>query len=322
MGRMFAPALAAALVFAAAAAHAQEPWPQRPVTIIVPFAAGGSADLLARILQQHLQAKFGVPFVVENKSGAGGSIGTGFVAKAPADGYTLLVGTVSSIAINAFLYTKLNFDVARDLQPVSLLVRFPNLLFVNTKTPVRSVPELIGYLKANNGKTNYGSSGIGTSSHLSSVMFELAINTKMTHVPFRSTAEVVNSMLGGNIDLAIDSMTTVWPFAAAGNVRALAVTTPGRSTAAPDLPTIGETLKGYEATAWQGLFAPAGTPRPILDKIAAEVRGVWALPEVVTALKNVGAEPAASSPDEFTAYTAAERVRWGEVVKASGVKID
>jgi len=320
MGRMFAPALAAALVFAAAAAHAQEPWPQRPVTIIVPFAAGGSADLLARILQQHLQAKFGVPFVVENKSGAGGSIGTGFVAKAPADGYTLLVGTVSSIAINAFLYTKLNFDVARDLQPVSLLVRFPNLLFVNTKTPVRSVPELIGYLK--NGKTNYGSSGIGTSSHLSSVMFELAINTKMTHVPFRSTAEVVNSMLGGNIDLAIDSMTTVWPFAAAGNVRALAVTTPERSTAAPDLPTIGETLKGYEATAWQGLFAPAGTPRPILDKIAAEVRGVWALPEVVTALKNVGAEPAASSPDEFTAYTAAERVRWGEVVKASGVKID
>ena len=278
MRRMFAPALAAALVFAAAA-HAQEPWPQRPVTIIVPFAAGGSADLLARILQQHLQVKFGVPFVVENKSGAGGSIGTGFVAKAPADGYTLLVGTVSSIAINAFLYTKLNFDVARDLQPVSLLVRFPNLLFVNTKTPVRSVPELIGYLKANNGKTNYGSSGIGTSSHLSSVMFELAINTKMTHVPFRSTA-------------------------------------------APDLPTIGETLKGYEATAWQGLFAPAGTPRPILDKIAAEVRGVWALPEVVTALKNVGAEPAASSPDEFTAYTAAERVRWGEVVKASGVKID
>jgi len=317
---MFAPALAAALVFAAAAAHAQEPWPQRPVTIIVPFAAGGSADLLARILQQHLQAKFGVPFVVENKSGAGGSIGTGFVAKAPADGYTLLVGTVSSIAINAFLYTKLNFDVARDLQPVSLLVRFPNLLFVNTKTPVRSVPELIGYLK--NGKTNYGSSGIGTSSHLSSVMFELATDTKMTHVPFRSTAEVVNSMLGGNIDLAIDSMTTVWPFAAAGNVRALAVTTPERSTAAPDLPTIGETLKGYEATAWQGLFAPAGTPRPILDKIAAEVRGVWALPEVVTALKNVGAEPAASSPDEFTAYTAAERVRWGEVVKASGVKID
>ena len=305
-----------------ALARAQEPWPQRPVTIIVPFAAGGSADLLARILQQHLQARFGVPFVVENKSGAGGSIGTGFVAKAPADGYTLLVGTVSSIAINAFLYTKLNFDVARDLQPVSLLVRFPNLLFVNPKVPAKSVPELIEYIKANNGKTNYGSSGIGTSSHLSSVMFELATNTKMTHVPFRSTAEVVNSMLSGNIELGIDSMTTVWPFAAAGNVRPLAVTTPQRSAAAPDLPTIGETLKGYEATAWQGLFAPAGIPRATLDKIAAEVRQVWQLPEVVTALKNVGAEPATSSPDEFAAYIAAERGRWGEVVKASGVKID
>src|SRR5215471_13768266 len=218
----------AAVVALAAPAHAQEAWPQRPVTIVVPFAAGGSADLLARILQQHLQARFGVPFVVDNKSGAGGSIGTGFVAKAPADGYTLLVGTVSSIAINAFLYTKLNFDVARDLQPVSLLVRFPNLLFVNPKVPAKSVPELIDYLKANNGKTNYGSSGIGTSSHLSSVMFELAPKTKLTPVPFRSTAEVVNSMLGGNIELAIDSMTTVWPFAAAGNVRALAVTTPRR----------------------------------------------------------------------------------------------
>ena len=303
-------------------AQAQEAWPQRPVTIIVPFAAGGSADLLARILQQHLQAKFATPFVVENKSGAGGSIGTGFVAKAQPDGYTLLVGTVSSIAINSFLYTKLNFDVARDIQPVSLLVRFPNLLFVNPKVPAKSVPELIDYLKANSGKVNYGSSGIGTSSHLSSVMFALATNTQMTHVPFRSTAEVVNSMLSGNIELGIDSMTTVWPFAAAGNVRPLAVTTPQRSAAAPDLPTIGETLKGYEATAWQGLFAPAGIPRPILDKIAAEVKQVWQLPEVVAALKNVGAEPVTSSPDEFTAYIAAERVRWGDVVKASGVKID
>ena len=320
--RVVLAAAVCAMLAAVAPAHAQESWPQRPVTIIVPFAAGGSADLLARILQQHLQAKFATPFVVENKSGAGGSIGTGFVAKAQPDGYTLLVGTVSSIAINSFLYTKLNFDVARDIQPVSLLVRFPNLLFVNPKVPAKSVPELIDYLKANSGKVNYGSSGIGTSSHLSSVMFALATNTQMTHVPFRSTAEVVNSMLSGNIELGIDSMTTVWPFAAAGNVRPLAVTTPQRSAAAPDMPTIGATLKGYEATAWQGLFAPAGIARPVLDTIAAEVKQVWQLPEVVAALKNVGAEPVTSSPDEFTAYIAAERVRWGDVVKASGVKID
>ena len=315
----------AAFVIAVALAtpvHAQDAWPQRQVTIVVPFAAGGSADLLARILQQHMQARFGVPFVVENRSGAGGSIGTGFVAKAPTDGHTLLVGTVSSNAINAFLYTKLNFDVARDFQAVSLLVRFPNLLFVNPKIPAKSVPELIAHLKANAGKVNYGSSGNGTSSHLSAVMFELATGTKMTHIPFRSTAEVVNSMIGGHIDLAIDSMTTTWPHAASGAVRAIAVTTPQRSATAPDVPTIGETLKGYEATAWQGLFAPAGTPRPTVDRIAAEVRRVWNLPEVVTALRNVGAEPAPSTPDEFADYTKVERAKWGEVVKASGVQIE
>jgi tripartite-type tricarboxylate transporter receptor subunit TctC len=310
-----------AILAVTAPAQALE-WPQRPVTIVVPFAPGGSADLLARILQQHMQAKIGVPFVVENKSGAGGSIGTGFVAKAPADGYTLLIGTASTMAINAFLYSKLSYDVTRDFQPISPLVRFPNLLVVNPKIPARTVPELIDYLKANDGRINYGSSGNGTTSHLSAVMFELAAKTRMTHIPFRSTADVVNSMLGGNIDLAIDSMTTVWPFATAGNVRALAVTTPQRSAAAPDLPTISETLAGYEATAWQGLFAPAGTPRPIAEKIAAEVKQVWELSDVILALKTVGAEPASSSPDEFSAYIAAERERWGEVVKASGVKID
>jgi tripartite-type tricarboxylate transporter receptor subunit TctC len=303
-------------------ARAQDNWPQRPVTIVVPFAAGGSADLLARILQQHMQARFGVPFVVENKSGAGGSIGTGFVAKAPADGHALLVGTVSSNAINAFLYKKLPFDVERDFQAVSLLVRFPNLLFVNKRLPAANVAELVAYIKANDGKVNYGSSGNGTSSHLSAVMFQLATKTTMTHVPFRSTAEVVTSMLGGNIDLAIDSMTTTWPFASSGDVRPLAVTTPKRSATAPDLPTIGETLGGYEATAWQGLFAPAGTPRPIVNKIAAEVKRIWELPDVVTALKNVGAEPSPSTPDEFTEYAKVERARWGEVVKASGVQID
>jgi tripartite-type tricarboxylate transporter receptor subunit TctC len=297
-------------------------WPQRQVTIVVPFAAGGSADLIARILQQHLQAKTGVPIVVENKSGAGGSIGAGFVAKAPADGYTLLLGTVSTNAINAFLYSRLSFDVDRDFQAVSLLVRFPNLLIVNPRVPVKTVPELIAYLKAHSGQLNYGSSGLGTSSHLSVVMFELATGTKMTHVPFRSTAEEVNSMIGGQLDLAIDSMTTIWPFAQAGSVRPLAVSTPQRAASAPDLPTIGETLPGYEATAWQGLFAPAGTPRAIIDAIAAEVNQVWKSPDVSKALQAVGAEPVTTTPDDFTQYTKTERAKWGEVVKAAGVKIE
>jgi tripartite-type tricarboxylate transporter receptor subunit TctC len=314
--------LSATFLLLASPAVAQEVWPQRQVTIVVPFSAGGSADLIARILQQHLQARTGIPIVVENKSGAGGSIGAGYVAKAPPDGTTLLLGTVSTNAINAFLYTRLNFDVSRDFQAISLLVRFPNLLFVHPRVPARTVPELITYLKAHNGALNYGSSGLGTSSHLSVEMFELATGTRMTHVPFRSTAEEVNAMIGGQLDLAIDSMTTVWPFAQAGSVRALAVSTPQRAAAAPDLPTIGETLPGYEATGWQGLFAPAGTPRATVDAIAGQVGAVWKSPDVIKALQAVGAEPVTTTPDEFAQYTRSERAKWGEVVRAAGVKIE
>jgi tripartite-type tricarboxylate transporter receptor subunit TctC len=312
----------AMIAMTAAAAHAQDVWPQRPVTLVVPFGAGGSADLTARIISAQLQSKFGVAFVIDNKGGAGGSIGAGFVAKAPNDGYTLLVGTVSSNAVNAALYTRLTYDLDRDFQPVSLLVQFPNLLFVNPKIPATSVPALIDYLKANRGKANYGSSGIGTSSHLSTVMFALATGTEMTHIPFRSTGEVVNSMIGGDISLAIDSMTTTLPFAQAGAVRALAVTTPARNTSMPDLPTIAETLPGYEATAWQGLFAPAGTPRPIIDKLAAALKSILEKPDVVKTLSAVGATPAPMPPDAFADFTRAERAKWREVVKISGARID
>jgi tripartite-type tricarboxylate transporter receptor subunit TctC len=313
---------AAVFIAVAGSAHGQDSWPQRPVTLVVPFGAGGSADLTARIISPHLQARFGVAFVIDNKGGAGGSIGAGLVAKAAGDGYTLLIGTISTNAINAALYTRLAYDLDRDFQAVSLLVRFPNLLFVNPKLPARSVSELIAYLKANPGKINYGSSGNGTSSHLSVVMFALATGTEMTHIPFRSTGEVVNSMIGGHIDLAIDSMTTTLPQAQSGTVRGLAVTTPQRSASAPDLPTIGETLPGYEATAWQGLFAPAGTPRPIVDRLAAEVKRILEIPMVASSLKAVGAEPAPLSPEAFAAFARAERAKWKEVVRISGARID
>jgi tripartite-type tricarboxylate transporter receptor subunit TctC len=229
---------------------------------------------------------------------------------------------VSTNAINSALYPRLPYDSDRDFQPISLLVRFPNLLFVNPKLPARSVGELISYLKANPGKINYGSSGIGTSSHLSVVMFALATGTQMTHIPFRSTNEVVASMIGGNIDLAIDSMTTALPHAEAGAVRALAVTTPQRDASAPELPTIGETLPGYEATAWQGLFAPAGTPRPIVDKLAAEAKRILDLPGVIAALHAVGAEPAPLGPDALATFARAERAKWKEVVRVSGARIE
>jgi tripartite-type tricarboxylate transporter receptor subunit TctC len=322
MMRLRVAAVTAVLIAAAAPVRAEDAWPQRPVTIVVPFQAGGSADLLARILQQHMQADFGTPFVVENRSGAGGSVGTAYVAKAPPDGYTLLLGTLSGNVLNAFLYTQLPYDPERDFQPISLLVHLPNLLAVSQTVPAKTVANLIAYLKGNDGKLNYGSSGIGTSSQLSVVMFELATGTHMTHVPFRSTVDELNAMMNGSVDLAIDSMTTLWPQAQAGTVRALAVTSAQRVAGAPDLPTIGETLKGFSVEGWQGLFAPAGTPRPIVDKIAAEVKRVFEEPDVVTALTNVGGEPAPMSPDAFAAFIASERPKWREVVKASGVHID
>jgi len=303
-------------------ARAAEAWPQRPVSVVAPFAAGGSADLVGRLLAQRLQMRFGTPFVVENRGGAGGAIGAGVVAKAAGDGYTLLIGTVSTHAINPALYAKLPFDAERDFVPISLLVRLPNLLTVSNDVPAKTVPELVAYLRENDGKVNFGSSGNGTSSHLAAVMFQRATGTRMTHVPFRSTADEMTSMIGGSIQVAIDSMTTIWPLAQAGQVRALAVSTPQRAAVAPDLPTIGESVKGFEATGWQGLYAPAGTPRAIVEQIAAEVKRIFSDPEVVAALANVGGEPAPMTPDAFAEFARSERAKWAEVVKAAGVRIE
>jgi len=304
------------------AALPQAAWPRRAITIVVPFQAGGSADFLARMLQQYMQADLGSPVIVENRSGAGGSIGTAYVAKAPADGYTLLLGTQSGNVLNAFIYSKLPYNPEHDFQPISLLVHLPNLLVVSKKLPVNSVAELIAYLKAHEGKLNYGSSGVGTSSHLSVVMFELATGTHMAHVPFRATTDEITAMMNGSVDVAIDSMTTLYTQAQAGAVRALAVTSEHRLASAPDLPTIGETLPGFAVEGWQGLFAPAGTPRPIVDRVAAVVKRVFESPDVVKALTKVGGQPAPMTPDAFAAFVASERPKWARVVKASGVHID
>jgi tripartite-type tricarboxylate transporter receptor subunit TctC len=303
-------------------AHAQEAWPQRNITIVVPFLAGGSADLVARIFAQHFQAKFGISVIIENKGGAGGSIGTGIVAKAPPDGYTLALGTVSTHAINPALYSRLPYDPERDFEPISPLVRLPNLLVVRNQLPVKDVTELVAYARTHDGKLNYGSSGNGTSSHLCAVMFMRATGTSMTHIPFRASSDEMAAMIGGQIDLAIDSMTTIWPLAKSAEIRALGVTTPQRVAAAPDLPTIGETLPGFEATGWQGLFAPAGTPRPIIEKLADEVRRIFLLPAVMSSLEKVGGEPLPMPPDDFAQFARAERIKWAEVVKSSGVRID
>jgi tripartite-type tricarboxylate transporter receptor subunit TctC len=312
----------AAALLPAGLARGDEPWPHKPVTLIVPFGAGGSADLVARIFAQGLQAKYNITVVIENKGGAGGSIGAGMVAKSAPDGYTLVLGTVSTHAINPAIYAKLPYDAERDFAPISPLVRFPNLLVVNNKLPVRNVPELVAYLKANDGKLNYGSAGNGTSSHLCAVMLLRAVGVSMTHIPFRGSSDEMNALIGGHIDFAFDSMTTIWPLAQAGEVRALAVSTPQRSATAPDLPAIGETLSGFDATGWQGVFAPAGTPRDIVLKLAQAVREIFTQPDIMAALQKVGGDPLPMMPDEFARYAAAERAKWAEVVKASGVRIE
>jgi tripartite-type tricarboxylate transporter receptor subunit TctC len=313
-------AVALALLTALAPAHAQETWPQRQVTIVVPFGAGGTTDMFGRIFAQAMQAKYGTPFIVENRAGAAGNIGAGAVAKAPKDGYTLLVGTVSTHTINPFLYKNLAHDTEKDFQPISLIARLPNLLVVNPKVPVKTLPELIDYLKKNEGKLNYGSSGTGTSTHLAAELFQMKTGTKMTHVPHRSSGEVINNLVGGHIDLAFDNMTLAWPQARSGSLVAIAVSSGQRSATAPEVPAVAETLAGFEATSWHGLFAPAGTPRAIVDKLADEVKRIFEAPEVQKNLAEVGAVSSPMTPEQFIAFIAAERSKWQEVVQTAGVQ--
>jgi tripartite-type tricarboxylate transporter receptor subunit TctC len=312
--------MAVAMLAFASPAQAQDKWPERQVNIIVPFTAGGTTDMFARIFAQKMQETYGTPFVVENRAGAGGNIGAAAVAKAPKDGYTLLLGTVSTHAINPFLYKSTGADTEKDFQPVSLIARLPNLLVVNPKIPAKTVPEVVDYLKKNPGKLNYGSSGAGTSTHLASELFQMQTGTKVSHVPYRSSGDVMNALMGGHIDLAFDNMTLAWPQAQSGNIRAIGVTSKERSPTAPDVPTVAETLSGFEATSWHGLFAPAGTPKPIVDKLAAEVKRIFGAPELQTKLREIGAVPSPMSPEEFTQFIAAERRKWQEVVKAAGLE--
>lgn len=315
--------LAAVLAFVfAAPSSAQETWPNRNVTIIVPFTAGGTADLFARLIASHMQQKFGATFVVENRAGAGGNIGAAAVAKAQNDGYTLLLGTVSTHAINPSLYTNMQFDPAKDFQPVSLIARLPNMLVVNPRIPATNVTEFIAYLKANPDKLSYGSSGIGTSIHLAAELFKIATGTQMTHIPYRSSGEIMQNLTGGHIDLAFDNITLAWPQAKAGTVRALGVTSLQRSPTAPDVPPIADTLSGFDATSWHGVFAPAGTPRPIVDKLAAEMKALLESADVGAKFKEIGAVPTPMTPDAFTTFIAGERSKWAEVVKASGAKAE
>ena len=317
--RKLVSAVALATVAFSGATQAQE-WPQRQVTIVVPFSAGGTTDMFARILAQSLQQKYGKPFVVDNRPGAGGNVGASAVARAPKDGYTLLVGTVSTHAINPFIYKTMAHDTEKDFQPISLIARLPNMLVVNPKIPAKTVAELVEHLKQNADKLSYGSSGAGTSTHLASELFQLKTGTKMTHVPYRSSGDVMNALIGGHIDLAFDNITLAWPHAKSGTLRALAVTSTQASATAPEVPPVAATLPGFDATSWHGVFAPAGTPRPVVDQLAADVKRILEQPEVRKTLSEVGAVPSPMSPDEFVEFITGERRKWQDVVRAAGVE--
>jgi tripartite-type tricarboxylate transporter receptor subunit TctC len=321
--------LAAALAAAAApAVRAQSAWPTKPVRIVVPFAAAGTTDILARALAPELQRVFGQPFVVDNKPGAGGNLGADNVAKSPPDGYSLLMGTVGTHAINPSLYPRMPYDHVKDFAPVTLVAGVPNVLVMNPakadEYKIGSVPDLIRYARANPGKLNMASSGNGTSIHLAGELFKAMTRTFMLHFPYRGSGPALLDLMGGNMDLMFDNLPSSLPHIRSGKLKALAVTSAVRSAALPDLPTIEEAgqLKGYEASSWFGLLAPAGTPADIVNRVQQETAKALATPAMKERLLSQGAIPSGITPADFAKLIAAETKKWAEVVKASGAKVD
>jgi len=322
MNRVAAFLLAMVLAAVAGFADAQA-WPSRPIKWIVPFAPGGTTDILARTVGDKLALALGVPVVVENKPGAGGSVGAEFTAKAAPDGYTIMGGTISTHAINASLYKDLPYDPVKDFVAITLIARVPNMLVVNPAIPAKDVKELIALLKANPTKYTFASSGNGTSQHLSGELFKSMAGVEMQHIPYKGSPPALQDVVGGQVTMTFDNITTALPLAKAGKLRALAVTTAKRSAVAPEVPTLAESgLPGFEVGSWQGVFAPAATPPAIVKRLNAEIVKILAMPEVREKLGALGAEIVADSPDEFAAIVKAEVVKWSDVVKKSGAKVD
>ena len=295
-------------------------YPTKPIRMVVTFPTGGAPDILARLFSE--KTTLGQAVVVDNKPGAGGNIDADIVAKSPNDGYTLVMGTVGTHSINGALYAKMSYDMVKDFSPVSLLASAPNLLVVNNDLPVKNVSELIAYMKANPNKLSFGSPGIGTSVHVSGELFKSLTGTSMTHVPYKGRQFAIPDLIGGQIQLMFDNMPSALPMAKEGRIRALAQTTARRSAAAPEVPTVAETVPGFEATTWFAVFAPANTPRDIVNRLHGEMVRVFNLPDVQTRLKTLGLDAVLSTPDELARYQASEITKWAKVVKDSGAKAE
>ncbi|MFN7445551.1 MAG: Bug family tripartite tricarboxylate transporter substrate binding protein [Curvibacter sp.] len=318
----------AALLAFASFSWAQGAWPSKPVKIVVPFAPGGTTDILARAIAPELSRVFGQSFIVENRAGAGGNLGAELVAKSPNDGYTLLMGTVGTHGINKALYAKLPYEPQKDFAPITLVAGVPNVMVMNAEKAralnINTVPDFIRYARANPGKLNMASSGNGTSIHLAGELFKSMTGTFMTHIPYRGSAPALLDMVAGNMDVMFDNLPSSMPHIKSGKLRAFAVTSAQRSNALPDTPTLEEAagLKGFEASSWFGLLAPAGTPADIVNRIQQETAKALASPAVQERLLAQGAIPGGMNPADFTRFIDAEHIKWAAVVKASGAKVD
>ena len=315
---------------APAAAYAQGAWPAKPVRIVVPFAAGGTTDILARAVAQELTKSMGQSFVVDNKPGAGGNIGADLVAKAAPDGYTLLMGTVGTQSINKSLYAKMPYDPQKDFAPITLVAGVPNVMVVNAEKAaarnIHNVQDFIKYAKANPGKLNMASSGNGTSIHLAGELFKTMTGVYMTHFPFQGSNPALFSLVAGDMDVMFDNLPSAMTHIKSGKLKALAVTSSARSQALPDVPTVeeagGPSLKGFEASSWFGLLAPAGTPADIVNKVQQATARALGTPEMKERLLAQGAIPSGNTPAQFAQLIDRELKKWQPVVKASGAKVD
>ncbi|RAI40619.1 Bug family tripartite tricarboxylate transporter substrate binding protein [Rhodoplanes roseus] len=303
---------------AAHRAHAQD-WPERPISLVVPFAPGGSTDILARVVSDHLRQSLGQPVVIENRTGASGNVGTAFVARAPADGYTILFNTMSVHTMNHALFGTMPFDGVNDFAPLGLLAYVTNTVVVNPALPVRTIPELIAFAKANPGKVTYASAGYGSTNHLSAALFEKMAGVEMLHVPYRGGAPAAVDTVAGQTQVFFTAGTQSLEHVKIGKLRLLAVTEARRSALLPDVPTVAETLPGYEMSVWYGAYGPAGLSPTIVSQLNAELRRILSLPDVKRRMEELAVEVAGSTPEELGSMTRRDAAKWGRTIKELGI---
>lgn len=297
-------------------------WPAKPVKLVVPYPPGGSVDVYARLVGQQLADRLGQPVIVENRAGVAGSIGSEYVAKSAADGYTLVWGTVSSHAINMALYKKLRYDNLKDFAPVTELMEQPLMVVVPANSKIVSMADLIRVLQTRSARLNVGTAGVGTTGHMTTELIKKRTGGDLTHIGYKGSNPMLTDLVGGHLDVGIDNLPSALALAKAGKLKALAVTSVKRSPLAPEVPALNELIPGLQVLAWQGLFAPAGTPEAILERLEREVTFILKQPDVVSTLAEGGTTPVGSTRAEFAAFVKAETVRWAEIVKLSGARTD